>query len=60
MAYLVRLLQTGSNEVKHYNPDMDAELAAALIEDHSLNKLNRIKIISLEAFFYCRELEMLQ
>lgn len=59
VAYLVRLLQTGSNEVKHYSPEMDTELAAALIEDQSLNKLNRIKKISLEAFFYCRQLEML-
>ena len=59
VAYLVRLLQTGTNEIKHYSPDMDAELAAALIEDQSLNKLNRIKKISLEAFFYCRELELL-
>ena len=59
VAYLVRLIQTGNNEVKHYSPDMDAELAAALIEDQSLNKLNRIKKISLEAFFYCRELELL-
>ena len=60
VAYLVRLIQTGTNEVKHYSPEMDAELAAALIEDQSLNKLNRIKKISLEAFFYCRELEKLQ
>ena len=60
VAYLVRLIQTGANEVKHYSPEMDTELAAALIEDQSLNKLNRIKKISLEAFFYCRELEKLQ
>ena len=59
VAYLVRLIQTGTNEVKHYSPEMDAELAAALIEDQTLNKLNRIKKISLEAFFYCRELELL-
>ena len=59
VAYLVRLLQTGNNEVKHYSSEMDAELAAALIEDQSLNKLNRIKKISLEAFFYCRQLELL-
>ena len=32
---------------------------AALIEDQYLNKLNRIKKISLEAFFYCRQLEQL-
>ena len=38
---------------------MDTELAAALIEDHTLNKLNRIKKISLEAFFYCRQIEQL-
>jgi hypothetical protein len=59
VAYLVRLLQTGATEVKHYSPEMDTELAAALIEDESLNKLNRIKKISLEAFFYCRQLERL-
>ena len=59
VAYLVRLLQTGATEVKHYSPEMDTELAAALIEDQSLNKLNRIKKISLEAFFYCRQLECL-
>ena len=39
---------------------MDTELAAALIEDQSLNKLNRIKKISLEAFYYCLQLEQLQ
>lgn len=60
VAYLVRLLQTGANEVKHYSPEMDTELAAALIEDQSLNKLNRIKKISLEAFYYCLQLEQLQ
>lgn len=60
VAYLVRLIQTGANEVKHYSPEMDTELAAALIEDQSLNKLNRIKIISLEAFYYCLQLEQLQ
>ena len=59
VAYLVCLLQTGATEVKHYSPEMDTELAAALIEDQSLNKLNRIKKISLEAFFYCRQLECL-
>ncbi|MBR5678384.1 MAG: nucleotidyl transferase AbiEii/AbiGii toxin family protein [Paludibacteraceae bacterium] len=59
VAYLVRLLQTGNNEVKHYSPDMDGELASTLIEDQSLNKLNRIKKISLEAFFYCLQLELL-
>ena len=59
VAYLVRLIQTGTNAVKHYNPEMDTELAAALIEDQTLNKLNRIKKISLEAFFYCRQLELL-
>ena len=29
------------------------------IQNQDLNKLNRIKKISLEAFFYCRELELL-
>ncbi|MBQ7254433.1 MAG: nucleotidyl transferase AbiEii/AbiGii toxin family protein [Bacteroidales bacterium] len=59
VAYLVRLLQTGNTQVKHYNPAMDTELIATSIENQNLNKLNRIKKISLEAFFYCRQLELL-
>ena len=35
---------------------MDAELATDIIEDLTLNKLNRVKKFSLEAFFYRREL----
>lgn len=58
-AYLARLLQTGEDEVKHYSHDMDDQLAGTLIEDPMLNKLNRIKKISLEAFFYCRQIELL-
>lgn len=57
VAYLVRLLQTGSDQVRHYVPEMDEELAGALIQDQSLNKLNRTKKISLEAFFYFLEIE---
>jgi hypothetical protein len=36
---------------------MNEELAATLIENQELNKLNRIKKISLEAFFYLLEIE---
>ena len=57
VAYLVRLIQTGNNQVKHYKSEMDEELAAALIQNTELNKLNRIKKISLEAFFYLLEIE---
>ena len=57
VAYLVRLIQTGKDEVKHYKPEMDDELAGALIQNQSLNRLNRIKKISLEAFFYFLEIE---
>lgn len=56
VAYLVRLIQTGNNQVKHYKPEMDEELAGILIHNQSLNKLNRIKKISLEAFFYFLEI----
>lgn len=59
VAYLSRLLQTGTDEVKHYSRDMDEQLIATLIEDQKLNKLNRIKKISLEAFFYCLQIELL-
>ena len=57
VAYLARLIQTGSNQVKHYAPEMNEELTATLIENQEFNKLNRIKKISLEAFFYLLEIE---
>ena len=57
VAYLVRLIQTGNNQVKHYKSEMDEDLVAALIQNTELNKLNRIKKISLEAFFYLLEIE---
>lgn len=57
VAYLVRLIQTGNNHVKHYKHEMDGELADALIQNRQLNKLNSIKKISLEAFFYLLEIE---
>ena len=57
VAYLVRLIQTGNNHVKHYKHEMDEELVDALIQNRQLNKLNSIKKISLEAFFYLLEIE---
>jgi hypothetical protein len=57
VAYLVRLIQTGNDYVKHYKHEMDEELADALIQNRQLNKLNSIKKISLEAFFYLLEIE---
>ena len=57
VAYLVRLIQTGNNQVKHYKPEMDEELAGTLIQNRQLNKLNGIKKISQEAFFYLLEIE---
>lgn len=57
VAYLVRLIQTGHNEVRHYTGEMNKELAGMIIQNPALNKLNRIKKISLEAFFYFLEIE---
>lgn len=57
VAYIVRLIQTGNNHVKHYKHEMDKELADAIIQNRQLNKLNSIKKISLEAFFYLLEIE---
>ena len=39
------------------DPEMNEELAGTLIQNLQLNKLNRIKKISLEAFFYLLEIE---
>ena len=60
VAYLARLLQLGIDEVRHYTPADDAALAAEVIEDQTLNKLNRLKKVNTEAFFYCRRLEELR
>ena len=57
VAYLVRLIQTGNDYVKHYKHEMDEELVDALIQNRQSNKLNSIKKISLEAFFYLLEIE---
>lgn len=59
VAYLVRLIQLGINEVRHYTKEADATLTNILIENQSINKLNRIKKINTEAFFYCHQLEKL-
>ena len=59
VAYLARLLQLGINVVRHYTPADDAALAAEIIEDQALNKLNRLKKVNTEAFFYARRLEEL-
>lgn len=57
VAYLIRLIQAGGNQVKHYNPEINEELTASLIQNPNLNKLNHIKKISMEAFFYLIEID---
>ena len=59
VAYLARLLQLGINEMRHYTPDNDATLASEIIESPDFNKLNRLKKVNNEAFFYARRLEEL-
>ena len=59
VAYLARLLQLGIDEVRHYTPDNDATLASEIIESPDFNKLNRLKKVNTEAFFYARRLEEL-
>ena len=59
VAYLARLLQLGIDQVRHYTPDDDAALASEIIESPDFNKLNRLKKVNTEAFFYARRLEEL-
>ena len=47
LAYLVRLIELGINEVSHYAKEADTALANILIENQALNKLNRIKKVLL-------------
>ena len=49
--------QLSINDVRHYTPADDAVLSTEIIEDQTLNKLNRLKKVNTEAFFYCRRLE---
>ena len=60
VAYLIRLIQSGRSQVKHYEPEMNKELSEKLIQHISLNKLNRIKKINIEAFFYLLEIEKME
>lgn len=60
VAYLIRLIQSGGSQVKHYEPEMNTELSEKLIQDISLNKLNRIKKVNIEAFFYLLEIEKME
>jgi predicted nucleotidyltransferase component of viral defense system len=59
VAYLARLLQLGIDEVQHYSKEMDVTLTKEIIQDQRLNKLNRLKKVNAEAFFYSRRLEEL-
>lgn len=59
VAYLAKLIRSSINDVAHYSTEMDESLIAETIQDQTLNKMNRIKKISLEAFFYCRQIEEL-
>lgn len=60
VAYLTRLIRNNVNTVFHYRPEMDETLIVETIQDQALNKLNRIKKISLEAFFYLKRIEELE
>jgi len=59
VAYLSQLIRCGCDIVQHYNPEMNATLVSETIKKQNLNKLNRIKKLSLEAFFYWRQIEEL-
>ena len=59
VAYLTQLIRHGSNTVQHYNPKMDNDIVAETIVNRNLNKLNSIKKMSLESFFYWKQVEEL-
>ena len=59
VAYLARLIQLGIDTVQHYTPEDDVTLAPAIIENQAFNKLNRLKKVNTEAFFYSLQLEKL-
>lgn len=57
VAYLAQLIMHGRDTVQHYKRDMDNTLVDEIIKNQNLTKLNRIKKMSLEAFFYWKRIE---
>ena len=58
-AYLCKLIEKGSNEIHHYNPDYFSELAEKVLQLPIPTKLNKLKKTHPEAFFYFNEIQML-
>lgn len=57
VAYLAQLIMHGRDTVQHYKQEMDNALVDEIIKNQNLTKLNRIKKMSLEAFFYWKRIE---
>ena len=58
-AYLCKLIEKGSNEIHHYNPDNFSGLAEKVLQMPIPTKLNKLKKTHPEAFFYFNEIQML-
>ena len=59
-AYLSKLLATGINEIKHFNPNNIGELAGKTLQAPFPTKLNKLKKTHIEAFFYWIEIQELK
>ena len=56
-AYLSKLLETGRNEIHHYNLDLLGELTDRVLQQPMPTKLNKLKKTHPEAFFYFNEIQ---
>lgn len=60
VAYLARLLQLGIQQVRHHSPETNVALAVETIHNPALNKLNYLRKVNPDAFFYAKALEELE
>ena len=58
-AYLSKLIEKGINEVHHFAPGSEQQLADATIAEPLPTKFNKFKKSNIEAFFYWNEIQKL-
>ena len=56
-AYLSKLLETGRNEIHHYNLDLLGELTDRVLQQPMPTKLNKMKKTHPEAFYFFNEIQ---
>ncbi|NLB81477.1 MAG: nucleotidyl transferase AbiEii/AbiGii toxin family protein [Clostridiaceae bacterium] len=59
VAYLTCLIKNDKKQISHYEPNMNEILINDTIKSPELNKMNHLKKLSLEAFYYWKQVEII-